>query len=179
MVFTYLFCLIGGSVLIAISISGDGEGNSHDLDLGGSDPDIPAGGPAAVLLSSSFWSFSMAGFGLSGLLLSVLQPSLTTLLVLPITLFIGLTLGWGAARSLRFLATRQVDSLVRSEELIGLEARVTLSLSSTQRGFVEVIARGSLLRRPAISASGTLESGERVVVLQSEGNTLIVDRLDG
>ena len=170
MLLTYLFCLFGGAVLITLSISGDADTDA--------DADIGEGGPASVLLGSSFWSFAMAGFGLSGLLLKLLQPGLAGLVALLMALLIGLGLGWGAGRCLRFLGRRQVNSLIRSEDLVGLEARVTLSVEPTRRGLVEVLVRGSLLRRPALSASGTLQAGERALVLQCDNNTLIVVRLD-
>ena len=86
-------------------------------------------------------------------------------------------MGFCAVPLLRLLGRRKADSLVRSEDLIGLEGLVTLELSETERGFVELQARGSLLRRPALSLAGTLPSGTPVVVIASNGNTLSVERL--
>ena len=66
MTWTYLFCLIAGGVLITLSIAGDSDVPDGDGVTG-----IAEGGNPAVLFSTSFWSFSMAGFGLCGLLLQL------------------------------------------------------------------------------------------------------------
>ena len=87
----------------------------------------------------------------------------------------GVVMGWVAAYLLRLMARREADSLVRSEDLIGLEGLVTLDLSSQERGFVELQARGSLIRRPAHSVSGAIAKGTAVVVVASDGHTLSVE----
>ena len=160
----YLFCLLAGMVLISLSLndadSGDGEG-----------------GPLSLLFSTPFWSFGLCGFGLSGLLLSLLTRTGTVLPTVVLALGMGLAMGLAAARLLRLMGQREVDSLVRSTDLIGLEGLVTLTIEPDSRGFVEVSARGSLIRRPAISAGGRLRQGTRIVVVSSEGHTLRVDRI--
>ena len=93
-------------------------------------------------------------------------------------LLLGLLMGWTAAITLRVLARRDANTVVRSDDLIGSEATVTLPLSVDERGFVELSVRGSLLRRAARSGSRPLQRGERVVILRSDGPTLIVDPLD-
>jgi len=67
---------------------------------------------------------------------------------------------------------------VQADDLIGVEAVVTLPLTATQRGFVELSVRGSLLRRAARSASRPLDRGDRAVILRCDDNTLIVDPLE-
>ena len=62
MLLTYLFCLLAGGVLIALSLEGD---NGADAD--------GAGGNLSLLFSTPFWSFGFCGFGLCGLLLSLLS----------------------------------------------------------------------------------------------------------
>ena len=172
MTWTYLFCLIAGGVLITLSIAGDADG-----DLDGA-PGIAEGGHAAVLFSTSFWSFALAGFGLCGLLLQLFQGSTSSLLTLPLALLLGVGLGWAAAAALLFLARRDANTVVQADDLIGVEAVVTLPLTETQRGFVELSVRGSLLRRAARSASRPLDRGDRAVILRCDGNTLIVDPLE-
>lgn len=172
MTWTYLFCLIAGGVLISLSITGEADG-----DLSGGDG-IAEGGHAAVLFSTSFWSFGLAGFGLCGLLLQLFQSAASSPFTFPLALFLGVALGWGAAWALRALARRVANTVVLADDLIGLEATVTLAFSAEQRGFVEVSVRGSLVRRAARSASRLLERGERVVILRCEGPTLIVDAIE-
>ena len=67
---------------------------------------------------------------------------------------------------------------MRSDDLIGREATVTLPLTTDQRGFVELSVKGSLLRRVALGNSQPLAKGMNVVVLRTEGTTLIVEALD-
>ena len=61
MLLTYLFCLLAGGVLIALSLESD---NGADAD--------GAGGNLSLLFSTPFWSFGLTGFGLSGLLMQLL-----------------------------------------------------------------------------------------------------------
>jgi len=166
MLLTYLFCLLAGGVLIALSLEDDS----------GADAD-GAGGNLSLLFSTPFWSFGLCGFGLCGLLLSLLSPNDTVVPTVVLALGMGLTMGLAAARLLRLLGQREVDSLVRSNDLVGLEAIVTLTIEAESRGFIELNARGSLIRRPALSTGGTLPQGTRVVVVSSEGHTLRVDRI--
>ena len=172
MTWTYLFCLIAGGVLITLSISGEA-----DADLEGS-AGIAEGGNPALLFSTSFWSFGLAAFGLCGLLLQLFQGSVSSPFTLPVALLLGLVMGWAAAITLRVLARRDANTVVRADDLIGREAQVTLPLSSEQRGFVELSVSGSLLCRAARSGSRPLQRGERVVILRSDGPTLIVEPLD-
>ena len=173
MTWTYLFCLLAGGVLITLSIAGDSDIPDGDAVTG-----IAEGGNPAVLFSTSFWSFSMAGFGLCGLLLQLFASTTAPYINLPIALLLGLGLGWCASLTLRYLARREANTLVLAGDLIGLEAEVTLPLSKVQRGFVEVSVRGSLIRRAARSSSGRLDRGQKVVILRSENTTLIVEALD-
>ena len=62
-IWTYLFCLVAGGILIAFSIAGDA-----DSDVSGDGEGAANGGHASLIFSTSFWSFSLAGFGLCGVL---------------------------------------------------------------------------------------------------------------
>jgi membrane protein implicated in regulation of membrane protease activity len=170
MLITYLFCFLAGSLLILLAIAAGDDG-----DLEGGDG---AGGAFSILLSTPFWSFAMAGFGLCGLLIGLIDPLLAPALSLLVAASTGLVLGFGASRTLHALSGRRVNSLVCSEDLIGCEGRVTLPIDSHQRGFVEISVRGSRIRRPAVSSSEPLALNERVIVLSSEENTLTVIRAD-
>ena len=160
----YLFCLLSGLVLISLSLNDDGGGDGE-------------GGALSLLFSTPFWSFGLTGFGLSGLLMQLLVRNSGGW---P-THLIALTMGWGmglaAMRVLRVLGQREADSLVRSDDLVGLEGVVTLAMDGEQRGFVEVSVRGTLLRRPALSCNGALAATTKVVVVASDDHTLRVETL--
>ena len=160
----YLFCLLCGLVLISLSLNDDGGGDGE-------------GGALSLLFSTPFWSFGLTGFGLSGLLMQLLVRNSGGW---P-THLIALTMGWGmglaAMRVLRVLGQREADSLVRSDDLVGLEGVVTLAMDGEQRGFVEVSVRGTLLRRPALSCNEALAANTKVVVVASDDHTLRVETL--
>ena len=113
----YLFCLLAGMVLISLSLndadSGDGEG-----------------GPLSLLFSTPFWSFGLTGFGLSGLLMQLLMRNSAGWFTQLIALTVGAGMGMVATRLLRVIGRREADSLVRSDDLIGLEGVVTLAMDA-------------------------------------------------
>ena len=94
-----------------------------------------------------------------------------------IALTMGVGMGLLATRVLRVIGQREADSLVRSDDLIGLEGVVTLAMDAEKRGFVELSVRGTLLRRPALSCEGALAANTKVVVVASDDHTLRVETL--
>ena len=103
---------------------------------------------------------------------SWLPPSLVALVM-------GLLMGSGATRILRMVGRQEADSLVRSDDLIGQEGRISLAIEAGMRGFVELTVRGSLIRRPARSSDGqALAKGTSVVVVGAETNTLCVEPMN-
>ena len=160
----YLFCLLAGMVLISLSLNDDVSGDGE-------------GGPLSLLFSTPFWSFGLTGFGLSGLLMQLLMRNSAGWFSQLIALSIGGGMRLAATRLLRMIGRRQADSLVRSDDLIGLEGVVTLAMDAEQRGFVELSVRGTLLRRPALSCKGALAPNTKVVVVASDNHTLRVETL--
>ncbi|WP_115082384.1 nodulation protein NodD [Synechococcus sp. N32] len=160
----YLFCLLAGMVLISLSLNDDVSGDGE-------------GGALSLLFSTPFWSFGLTGFGLSGLLMQLLVRTSAGWFSQLIALTIGGGMGLAATRLLRVIGRREADSLVRSDDLIGLEGVVTLAMDAEQRGFVELSVRGTLLRRPALSCKGALAPNTKVVVVASDDHTLRVETL--
>ena len=160
----YLFCLLCGLVLISLSLNDEGGGDGE-------------GGALSLLFSTPFWSFGLTGFGLSGLLMQLLVRNSGGWPTHLIALTMGGGMGLAAMRVLRVLGQREADSLVRSDDLVGLEGVVTLAMDGEQRGFVELSVRGTLLRRPALSCNGALAANTKVVVVASEDYTLRVETL--
>jgi len=160
----YLFCLLAGMVLINLSLNDDGGGDGE-------------GGALSLLFSTPFWSFGLTGFGLSGLLMQLLVRNSGGWPTHLIALTMGGGMGMAAMRVLRVLGQREADSLVRSDDLVGLEGVVTLAMDGEQRGFVELSVRGTLLRRPALSCNGALAANTKVVVVASDDHTLRVETL--
>ena len=160
----YLFCLLSGLVLISLSLNDDGGGDGE-------------GGALSLLFSTPFWSFGLTGFGLSGLLMQLLVRNSGSWPTHLIALTMGVGMGLLAMRVLRVIGQREADSLVRSDDLVGLEGVVTLAMDAEKRGFVELSVRGALLRRPALSCEGALAANTKVVVVASDDHTLRVETL--
>ena len=160
----YLFCLLSGMVLISLSLNDDGGGDGE-------------GAALSLLFGTPFWSFGLTGFGLSGLLMQLLVGNGAGWSSHMVAVSMGAVMGLLATRLLRVIGKQEADSLVRSDDLIGLEGVVTLGMDTEQRGFVELSVRGSLLRRPALSARGALSVNTHVVVVNGEGHTLRVEAL--
>ena len=160
----YLFCLLAGIVLISLSVNDDGGGDGE-------------GGPLSLLFSTPFWSFGLTGFGLCGLLMQLLVRDSSSWPTQLVALTMGSGMGVMATRLLRVIGQREADSLLRSDDMIGLEGVVTLAMDAEQRGFVELSVRGTLVRRPALSCEGSLAANTRVIVVASDDHTLRVETL--
>ena len=169
MFLTYLFCLLSGGVLIALSLAGDSNSDGFEGD--------GEGGTLSVLFSTSFWSFSLSGFGLCGVLLTLIGRDGSASASLALSALTGIGMGLAAAKTLQLLGRRTADSSIRSADLSGQSGVVTLRVEPDQRGFVEINIRGSLIRRPAISTGQSLAKGTRIVVLQADHHTLEVEEV--
>ena len=169
MFLTYLFCLLSGGVLIALSLAGDSNSDGFEGD--------GEGGTLSVLFSTSFWSFSLSGFGLCGVLLTLIGRDGSGSASLALSALTGIGMGLAAAKTLQLLGRRTADSSIRSADLSGQSGVVTLRVEPDQRGFVEINIRGSLIRRPAISTGQSLAKGTRIVVLQADHHTLEVEEV--
>ena len=169
MLLTYLFCLLSGGALIALSLAGDSNSDGFEGD--------GEGGTLSVLFSTSFWSFSLSGFGLCGVLLMLIGRDGSGSASLTLSALTGIGMGLAAAKTLQLLGRRTADSSIRSADLSGQSGVVTLRVEPDQRGFVEINIRGSLIRRPAISTGQSLAKGTRIVVLQADHHTLEVEEV--
>ena len=171
----YWFCLVVGGFFVTLAAAG-----VHDLDAAhleislDADPDLdlpesPWRSPLGLLLSSKFWSFSLCFFGLAGLLLTLMSPTLPEAATLAIALTTGLLIGLAMATVLRNLRHREVDSLIRSSDLIGQTGTLSLPCTVDSRGKVRLSVKGTLLDLSAYSAAAPLAPGTAVAVLRHEG----------
>ena len=79
---------------------------------------------------------------------------------------------------LRVIGRREADSLVRSDDLIGLEGSGDLGDGCRTTRVCGVNVRGSLMRRPALSCQGQLACATpSVVVVGQRRHTLRVEAL--
>jgi membrane protein implicated in regulation of membrane protease activity len=122
-----------------------------------------------------FWTFGSCFFGLTGLLLSRIQPALSPLLVLGLAIAIGTLCGTAIVWALYSLRQREADSLVRTGDLAGLSGIVEIPFDSFSRGKVRVNAKGMMIDFTASTQEAvTFAKGERVVIVGVEGSRIWV-----
>jgi len=122
-----------------------------------------------------FWTFGSCFFGLTGLLLSRIQPSLSPWLVLGLAIAIGTLCGTAIVWVLYSLRQREADSLVRTGDLAGLSGIVEIPFDSSSRGKVRVNAKGMMIDFTASTQEAVaFAKGERVVIVGVEGSRIWV-----
>ncbi len=183
----YGFCFLAGGIFIFFaSVEGfDGVNFDQELewDVTGSEK-IPQ--PIAPLLhlilkvlpilSLRFWTFGIATFGLSGLLIQGLQFNWSETQVLILSLIIGVVVGSLTASLLHWLKTEgESDSLIRSEDLQGLAGIVSIPFDPDSRGQVCVQVKGSQLYMAAnTTEKRSFQKGDSILVVGLENNALWV-----
>jgi hypothetical protein len=175
----YIGCLVLGGILIGASVLGvskdvDGDGDvdavdmAHDHDhdhLHLADKDAPGALVASTVLSLRFWTFALASFGMTGLLLELL--GVPAVAGLPVSLVTGVGIGAAVATGLRMLARDTVSSAVGTRQLGGRDAEVVLALGPGKIGKVRLTHQGQTLELPATTREARrIERGERVLVVE-------------
>lgn len=195
----YWLCFAIGGAFVLLSILGGLDGvdfGDHDADIH-CDNDVelvdaddrptpssirrrtPWYSVLGILKSLKFWTFSSCFFGLTGLVLSNLSFTLAPLVVAIVSVIMGIACGVLTAGSLRVLRRRTSDSLVRSDDLVGLIATVELPFNKDHRGKVRLQVRGSLIDSIAYTDDAKeFQPGDRVLVVSTEQNRLWVVSAD-
>jgi hypothetical protein len=192
----YWLCFVTGGVFVLLAIVGGFDGVDFDgLDGDApfeSDLDIAAPGvhtrhqpssfrpkpranPMGVLCSLKFWTFGVCFFGLTGLVLSSLSIHLPASLIITAAVGMGIICGALVAGTLRALRERHANSLVRSEDVVGLAGIVTLPFDRNSRGKVQLKVKGSQVERIAYTDEDLdFHLGDRVLVVGIEQERLWV-----
>ncbi|NJO75739.1 MAG: NfeD-like protein [Leptolyngbyaceae cyanobacterium RM1_406_9] len=135
----------------------------------------PRRGIGLPIFKLRFWTFGSCFFGLTGLLLSRIQPALPPLLVLGLAIAIGTLCGTAIVWVLHSLRQREANSLVRTGDLAGLSGIVEIPFDSSSRGKVRVNAKGMMIDFTASTQEAVVfAKGERVVIVGVEGSRIWV-----
>lgn len=199
----YLACFLIGGIFVGLSVLGGIDGTdfdhdfslSHDLELGHNlETDIEINPyseeeeessfftkhkrkfPRLPLTSLKFWTFGACFFGLTGLLLSLIQPpTLSPVAIMIISLVIGLFFGTAIVVILRNLQSNQANSMIHSEDLAGLEATVEIPFNSQTKGKVRVNVKGAIVDLIALTEdSKAFTKGEQVLIVGRENSKVWV-----
>jgi len=194
----YWICFILGGAFVLLAVVGGLDGadladGDFDADLDGDesgdrdielmDPgDRPRPSPFArarrlsplsLLTSFKFWTFGLCFFGLTGLVLTNLGVNPIGVAIAAVLM--GLLCGGAMALALRLLRQRQVNSLIESADLAGLEGTVEVPFDASSRGKIRLQVKGSMVDYMAYTNhSKPLERGDRILVIGTEGDRLWV-----
>lgn len=195
--YLYLFTLIVGAVLLGASIllgghDADADGDvdldaDGDADLeaeGGLDKDMGGHGDASgfllTFLSLRFWTFFLAFFGLTGLVLDLFDLVGNPWITLALAAAMGLGTGAGAMAALHKLGMDTTGKAVESKDYVGKTARVIVPFGGPGVGKVRVDVKGSQVD---LLASGVddedFKGREEVLIVEMEGPRARVARVDG
>jgi membrane protein implicated in regulation of membrane protease activity len=199
----YGLCFIVGGIFVLLSAIGglDGVDIADDFDLDIHPPD-PGDGAAIddidggtqidqtltglrnrwwlPFLSLRFWTFALCFFGLTGLLIQLVQPNLAGWLGALIAVLMGLFCGLVAALVLRSLGRQSVSSLVRPEDLAGQIGTVEIPFDAQSRGKVYLNLSGSRVSFLAMTQEERdFQLGDSVLVVGLERDKLWVASAEG
>lgn len=185
----YILTAVVGGVLILLSAIGHGDGDaSHDLDHGfeaGGDHEVGhdfghgtdhdhGGGLWLPFFSLRFWTYLMAGFGLTGLLFTYLN--LAPAAVVPIFAGgVGIVAGLSVSLAMRYLRRSEASSGINAGDVRGHEAEVLVPVRPGAPGKVRLIVKGDTIDFLATTdGPAELGVGSVAIVLDMEGDHLKV-----
>ena len=182
----YVGSLLFGAVLIGATLAfGKDTPSGHGADSGADHAGLPHGAPEAhageapaaaqahahgshftfwlPFLSLRFWTFFLAAFGATGVLLWL--ASVHDAIGLVVALGNGFALGWAIAWVFEQLKVKPVSGMTSTRALIGLEAEVLLSVRPGGRGKIVVQTVSERIELAARTQDPrALEVGTRVLV---------------
>lgn len=190
MLSVYLFCTLVGGLLVALSAFGglDGVDFDRDFDMDLEFRDSPQEESQMRVaaktskrrlwlpfFSLKFWTFGSCFFGLAGLLLWAVQPTMAPLISTIVALTFGTFCGTSMAWAIRSLKEAKIDSLARTSDLIGLSGIVEIPFDKNSRGKVRLNVKGSTVAFGAFTEENKeFAVGEKAFVVGFENNKLWV-----
>lgn len=166
--------LIGGALVLISAFTGSDTETDTSLELAEDTNIIESGIEKAdgllgdlwlPILSLRFWTYFAAAFGITGLILEVLEISagmtglIWALIAGSIT---GLTVAW----FMRALSVSEHHSGSSQKDLIGVEGEVTLDIHKNGVGKIRCKVKDHIIDLMAVSREGTpIKTGEKVVII--------------
>lgn len=175
----YIVSLVVGGALVVLSLFGGDShhGGDHDFHAG-ADHDADHGdGSQDVWIpffSLRFWTYFAMTFGAAGLILTFLvktaEPT-AGMFAGATGLITGLLVSFG----MRMLSKSDIDSSIKSSEMMGKEAQVVVAIRPGQLGRVRISVKGEVLELLASSDDvDALEAGATAVIVEMDGDRVKV-----
>lgn len=191
MMTVYIICLAVGGALVALAALGGLDGVDFDSEFDAdvnlenrsreskNKPRLNTKSPGFRLRlpfgSLRFWTFGVCCFGLTGIILSILNPALTLTFVNTVAVAIGVLCGTIIVWTFDILRSQEVNSLVQSHDLIGLSATVEIPFNRNSRGKVRLNVMGSNLYLMAMTEENQeFSPGDGVFIVAMEKNRVWV-----
>jgi hypothetical protein len=166
---------VGGTLLLASLVLGHhGIDHGHDFGHGpeiGHEADGSHGdnGDVALIasfLSVRFWTFALAFFGLTGVVLDRLVGVLDGRTNFVVATILGGLIGFTASYTFNRLRRASALSSVPTEmAYVGLEGEVLLDVTPEEPGRIRISAQGSLVDIPARTEGPPFAKGARALVV--------------
>lgn len=125
----------------------EGHGHGHDGDI-----EVSSQKRFNPLVSFKFWTFSLAYFGLTGVLFEAFNLWANEVGVILLSVGMGLFAGLFSSYLMHIVNKSEGSEGVTARDYVGSTAKVTLPLEGRTRGKVRMMIRGKLIEMPAESA---------------------------
>jgi hypothetical protein len=156
---------LGGALLVFSAAGIDKDVDAHHAEPGDLAHGVDASAALAVLGSLRFWTFFLAAFGGTGLLLHAI--GLSALWRLALSIPTGGAIGVGAWWSFSILAAGTVNSALDTRSLAGKEADVVLTVAPERPGKVRIAHQGQHIEMFASTREhAPIARGARVLVVE-------------
>jgi len=205
LIYVYVFALILGGVLLGSSIllggHDDAELETGDVDADASleaeahaDLDDHGGtgspeqeaefghGGADFFLwtfrSIRFWTFFLAFFGLTGVVLDGLGLVEHWAATLGLAVAMGTVTGMGASGVIRYLSSDTTGVAAGSDDYVGKTVRVMIPVAPNATGKVRLQLKGNTVDVLAKCDDDSFASKEEAIIIEMEGTTARIARVD-
>ena len=180
MIYLYLFALVLGGVLLGASMLLGGHGDGHAPEAHADGPDANAGVESFLVafLSMRFWTFFLAFFGLTGVVLDGFGLVSSTWIAATLSVGMGLFAGGAAAWIMRRVRGDESNSAATSKDFVGKTGRVLVPVGPEQVGKVRLEIRGSTVDILAVSIEeATFDPKDEIIVIEVDGTRVKVAKL--
>ncbi len=195
MIYLYLFALVLGGILLGTSMLLGGSEGGADDGLADADMEVEHGSDAhpvadghdasggfesflVAFLSMRFWTFSLAFFGLTGVVLNGFGLVTSTFVSAVIATAMGVCSGMGAVWIMRRVRADDSNSAAHAQDFVGKTGRVMVGFGPGQTGKVRVEVRGSTIDVLAVPIDETtFGTKEEVIIVEMEGTRAKVARM--
>ncbi len=183
MIYFYLFALVLGAVLLGASML---LGGHHGVETHADAPDGHDATDAGVesilvaFLSLRFWTFFLAFFGLTGVVLDGFGLISSTTVAAVVSIGMGLGAGYGSVWLMRVLRADDSNSAVAAAEYVGRSARVLVAFGPGQVGKIRLEVKGSTIDLLAVGIEDkSFAVKDEVLVVEMDGTRAKIASIDG